>query len=136
MKKILSLLAIATISTPCVSAVNACGFKESDLSSWGSSQKSTIVKEYLQKAASYKNSTWANWIVDGFSVPESMAVLAAFQKINKKINNQNIARDYTPMPSLSETVKAALAKGVKLVVEALKDTDISGQITVDIKGNI
>ncbi len=113
MKKILALLAVTTLSTPCASF--ASGFKESNnvkisetvkssssfsiwnLGTWGPTQKTIINKVYIASATAWYDqrtpakATWANWIIPAdpsspiSPSPQIIAFANAFSQINPNI---------------------------------------------------
>ncbi len=144
MKKILSLLAIFTISSPCAIVVNACNINNNDnsqkfdiwnLSTWTEKQKAIFSKTYLDYARNYSSWSFGAWLA-GIS-PETNAFYLALSKINDHIDKNMkmyISDKYEPWPNDNVDMKTVFAKGIKLHVWATHF--LTGDFTVEIKGNI
>ncbi len=139
MKKILSLLAVAAISTPTAGLTSGwtenniktvkvakpeVKFDASNLSTWGEKQKFNINRNYIYSTIGFPlNGTWSQWVNGVYPQNELNAISLAFQNINPNINFRytlhtevNANRVYLPVPKPNATVKDILFGGIKLVV--------------------
>ncbi len=150
MKKFLSLIAIATIATPCSSFMSAWNTSKTNinyqtiskhkhryspwiLSSWGTKQKAQISASYMASAKEWYqiDHTWYQWMGD-----ESFALQDAFSVINPNINIwTDLTWSYSTV-SGQTNLKQALAKGVTLTAQGVQYSDFKGKITLQFKGSI
>ncbi len=144
MKKILSLLAVAAISTPTAGLTSGwtenhnqtlkvsnanLKFDASNLSTWGKTQTNIISQSvYVSTIGFPANGTWSQWVNGAFQdYKEINALSNAFHKINPNIHfdlsdgTVNVKRVYSPAPNPNQTLEQALDHGVQLNVQGFND---------------
>lgn len=148
MKNILTVVACGAMLTaaPMTAIVNPNNhsvikkFQPNNLSTWGQAQKQIIYQHYLKTAKYYYHNKWSNhtWI-QFTSIFNAMQY--GFRAINPNIwflspeGKYNVISHYANYPKDNADVKAVLAKGLHVVIDATA-APIQGSITLFIQGKI
>lgn len=142
MCKLFKLLTLLAIISSGASQVSACGFKDTDLSTWGSAQFQQISQAYLAFANNngYSKKTWSFWIAEANQAP-SLEATAINRGLSLVVSSRVplwyfLNTDPSPQTSLSSL--QVLAKGVHyyLIADTKKDPFFKGKCNFIIKGNI
>ncbi len=143
MKKILSLLAVAAISTPTAGLTSGwtenhnqtlkvtntnLKFDSTNLSTWGSQQTNIICESILNNTIGFPyTGTWSQWINGTFqNYKEKNALSFAFDSVTPKIHfglipgtEQNIITTYKPAPNPNAPLLQTLFNGVHLQAQGI-----------------
>ena len=148
------LLVVPIVASSCSNKTNSkpAKFDKNNLSSWGKSQKQTIIKAFLASANEWinennTNATWNNWALPQPQRPtyEDKTVQSSCEQINSKIvvlpMNRTVKYSrvfLSSMPTRNELLRNVLAKGIAYTVTAVKSTTgnnpISGSMSFAVIG--